>query len=257
MTGPGPTTPSSPSPERGVVRLAERDPDLFAELDDEARRAAEQRLLVRTMEVQPGPWPGALDGESDLFGLLILEGLLSRAVEIEGRESSELAGPGDLITPWIAQEGIMLPARVRIEVKQPAVLALLDRRFAQAVAPWPCVMETLMKRLVSRLRAFSAALTAAHFPRVDDRIRIVLWGYAERWGRVTPEGIVLPLNLTHRDIGGLVGARRPSVTTALGQLMARGDIERRVDGEWVLRGAPPRPREAQGEPLRFERSFSR
>jgi hypothetical protein len=35
------------------------------------------------------------------------------------------------------------------------------------------------------------------------------------------------------------GARRPSVTTALGQLIARGEIERRPDGGWILRGTPP------------------
>jgi DNA-binding GntR family transcriptional regulator len=46
----------------------------------------------------------------------------------------------------------------------------------------------------------------------------------------------------------MVGARRPSVTTALGQLMARGAIERRPDGGWILHGQPPRALET-GEPL--------
>jgi hypothetical protein len=41
----------------------------------------------------------------------------------------------------------------------------------------------------------------------------------------------------------MVGARRPSVTTALGQLMARGSVERRADGAWVLRGGPPERRD--------------
>jgi len=40
----------------------------------------------------------------------------------------------------------------------------------------------------------------------------------------------------------MVGARRPSVTTALGQLIARNEIERRPDGGWLLRGDPPEPR---------------
>jgi hypothetical protein len=48
----------------------------------------------------------------------------------------------------------------------------------------------------------------------------------------------------------MVGARRPSVTTALGQLMARGDLERRADGEWILRGDPPES--APAAPLRTE-----
>jgi CRP/FNR family transcriptional regulator, cyclic AMP receptor protein len=47
------------------------------------------------------------------------------------------------------------------------------------------------------------------------------------------------LRLSHRTLAGMVGARRPSVTTALGQLMARGELERRADGEWILRGAAP------------------
>jgi hypothetical protein len=45
------------------------------------------------------------------------------------------------------------------------------------------------------------------------------------------------------------------VTTALGQLMARGEIERRADGEWILRGAAPEVREQGVETgtVRFER----
>ena len=77
---------------------------------------------------------------------------------------------------------------------------------------------------------------------------------AERWGRVVPGGVLVSLRLSHRTLAGMVGARRPSVTTALGQLMARGEIERRADGEWILRGDPPeRRRAAAAGPVRFER----
>ena len=51
------------------------------------------------------------------------------------------------------------------------------------------------------------------------------------------------LRLPHRTLAGMVGARRPSVTTALGQLIARGEVERRPDGGWLLLGEPPEPRE--------------
>ena len=43
-------------------------------------------------------------------------------------------------------------------------------------------------------------------------------------------------------LASVVGARRPSVTTALGQLMGRNLIERRPDGGWLLHGDPPEPR---------------
>ena len=84
----------------------------------------------------------------------------------------------------------------------------------------------------------------AHLTRVDDRLLALLWCLAERWGRVVPGGVLVSLRLSHRTLAGMVGARRPSVTTALGQLMARGEIERRADGEWILRGDAPEARDA-------------
>jgi hypothetical protein len=50
----------------------------------------------------------------------------------------------------------------------------------------------------------------------------------------------------------MVGARRPSVTTALGQLISRGEIERRPDGGWLLRGEPP---EAHKRPAEHAPSY--
>jgi len=44
----------------------------------------------------------------------------------------------------------------------------------------------------------------------------------EAWGRVTPAGIRLPLSLPTRCLGGLVGARRPTVTLAWGQARRAG-----------------------------------
>jgi hypothetical protein len=72
---------------------------------------------------------------------------------------------------------------------------------------------------------------------VELRVLALLWHLAERWGRVGREGVVLPVKLTHETLGRFVGARRPSVTLAMGQLADDGLITRRDDGAWVL---PPR-----------------
>jgi hypothetical protein len=45
--------------------------------------------------------------------------------------------------------------------------------------------------------------------------------------------------LTHRILGQLVGARRPTVSTALSELAERKELVRRPDGSWLLRGDPP------------------
>lgn len=58
----------------------------------------------------------------------------------------------------------------------------------------------------------------------------MLWHLADRWGRVTPDGVIVPLKLTHEALGRLVGAQRPTVTLALGELVASGRVTRALTG---------------------------
>jgi hypothetical protein len=46
------------------------------------------------------------------------------------------------------------------------------------------------------------------------------------------------MTLSHRMLGQLVGARRPTVSTALGDLVRQGELTRRDDGTWLLTGKP-------------------
>ena len=67
----------------------------------------------------------------------------------------------------------------------------------------------------------------------------LLWHLAERWGRVCPHGVVVPVTLSHRMIGQIVSARRPTVSAAIGRLRDSGELIRRPDGTWLLTGEPP------------------
>ena len=55
---------------------------------------------------------------------------------------------------------------------------------------------------------------------------------------MTPAGVLVPLPLAHRTLASIVGARRPSVTTALGALRDDGRLERVPEG-WLLHGEAP------------------
>ena len=55
---------------------------------------------------------------------------------------------------------------------------------------------------------------------------------------MTSDGVAIPLTLSHRMLGQLVGARRPTVSTAIGELAERGELVRRADGTWLLKGDP-------------------
>jgi CRP-like cAMP-binding protein len=67
------------------------------------------------------------------------------------------------------------------------------------------------------------------------RLTLLLWHLAGRWGRVEPGGIRLALPLTHRLLGRLVGAERPSVSHALTRLAHSGLVTSR-DGALHLHG---------------------
>jgi CRP-like cAMP-binding protein len=83
------------------------------------------------------------------------------------------------------------------------------------------------------------SLAIAHHQRVDDRLLLTLWHLAERWGRVGPEGIMLPLPLSHQRLADLVGAHRPAVTSAMGSLTRQGAVSRHSDRTWIIHGSPP------------------
>ena len=58
---------------------------------------------------------------------------------------------------------------------------------------------------------------------------------ASRWGKIEAGGIRLPLPLTHRLLGRLIGAERPSVSHALARLARAGLVTGHGD-EWHLHG---------------------
>jgi hypothetical protein len=63
--------------------------------------------------------------------------------------------------------------------------------------------------------------------------------YATRYGLPLDFGVVLPVRLGHQQLADLVGSQRPSVSAHLGELARRGEVLRRADRTWLLRGSPP------------------
>jgi CRP/FNR family transcriptional regulator, cyclic AMP receptor protein len=153
---------------------------------------------------------------------------------------------------------VLLPRSIEWHALSSARLIVVDTALAVRAAQWPEVLAALLDRSVRRAERLGVMQAITHLTRVDDRLLALLWALAERWGRVVPGGVLVSLRLPHRTLAGMVGARRPSVTTALGHLMNRGQIERRADGAWILRGAPPEARPllaTDAEPLPMPRQI--
>jgi CRP/FNR family cyclic AMP-dependent transcriptional regulator len=116
---------------------------------------------------------------------------------------------------------------------------VLDRRFAAEMTRYPEITASLFDRLSERSLRLATTQAISQLTRVDRRLKALFWHLAERWGRVSGDGVIVPLALTHRILGQLVGARRPTVSTALSELAEREELTRRPDGSWLLRGDPP------------------
>jgi CRP-like cAMP-binding protein len=224
-----------------TVPLLEVDPDLGQLLAPERRASAERELLVTLTPLRPGTWDAARLEETDPghVGLLVLEGMMAREVVVADNVSTELIGPGDLIRPWrLEADPHLLPHAIRWTVLTPMRLALLDRAAALRLARYPEIGAVLIDRLNVRAQRLAVAQAISQVNRVERRLLALFWHLAERWGRVTATGVVVPLDLSHRVIGQLIGARRPTVSSALGELAHRGELLRRRDGTWALTGEP-------------------
>ena len=222
--------------------MLEAQPELIEGLDEEQAALARKHAVAVLETLEPGAWqPSArYDGGSGAIGLLVIDGMLTRDIHLAGRACSELLGPGDLLRPWDHEDGSGETVQWDSvwTVIETTRIAVLDERFAGVACRWPQLIAGLVSRTLRRSRWMAILLAISNLTRVDERVEALMWHLADRWGHVTPEGVVVPVQLTHEMLGRLVGAHRPSVTSALGDLQRAGTVVRRDDG-WVLSSAPP------------------
>lgn len=204
-------------------------PDLVDQLPAERAVRARHAVRARTLTVRRGHWAATADArESGAVGFLVIDGTLLRRVVAGHREGAELLGSGDLLQPAVEQGDVSWRAITD------ATLAVIDARVLADAGAVPELTAALLAAATSRTNTVARQLVVAQWSSVDERLVATLEMLADRWGVVTPEGLVLPGFLTHSVLAPLVGARRPSVTTALKRLSQSGAVRRAADGRWIV-----------------------
>ena len=189
--------------------------------------------LVPFLDVEVGPWvPTGPGAAPDAVGLLLVRGLVLQDLSLDRGGATELLGPGDLFRSAGPSE--LLPFGTVFTVASPARVAVLDGHLPAVLERWPQVGARIVAGAATRLRRQAMHRAVSQLPRVDERLLAMLWLLAERWGRVGPDGVFVELALTHELLGRLIGARRPTVTMAVGQLIEAGHLRRRLDRGYVL-----------------------
>ena len=234
----GGSPPRRPGSRALYAYLLDLDDDLGQELEVRMRFSARQHTTARLLDADTGEceleaWFEAVGGGP---GLLITDGLMAVETSVAGRTVTELLGRTDLLQPPEENDDDMIGGCATWRALSPTRLAILDADFLDRVRSWPPITHSLYRRVerrasdLSRLRAISCQ------PKLEVRLVLLLWHLASRWGRVEPAGIRLALPLTHRLMGQLVAAERPSISHALARLSQAGIVTGNA-GDWHLHGS--------------------
>jgi CRP-like cAMP-binding protein len=223
--------PRRPEPSALYAYLLDADDELAEEFDVRGRVAVRQLATARVLQMGVGDCD-----LSDWFeiasqgpGLLILDGLVAFETRTGDRAAAELLGAGDLLQAPSLPTDELLERSCKWRALRPTRFALLDADFVDRVRPFPQVVRALVSRACRRTAELDVLRAITSQPRLEVRLVLLLWHLAARWGRVEPSSVRLCLPLTHRLLGQLVAAERPSISHALKRLAQAGLISGSTD----------------------------
>ncbi len=223
------------------VQLVDVDPDFVRSIpEDERDQARSVKLLA--IDVSEGEFDPAetLTVAGGWYGLLV-EGMVNFSARIGDHVALRVLGPAAVV-PALEVPRSGTGAHAQWSMAVPGRLAVLGEDFLHAARRWPSLFTNLLVRIHEQTEQLVTQLALCQLPRVEDRLLAMLWLLSESWGKVTSAGTVVPLHFTHEALGAMVGARRSTVTLALGKLTEGGAIVERDSG-WLLVEPPPQQHE--------------
>ncbi|MGZ4171729.1 MAG: helix-turn-helix domain-containing protein [Solirubrobacteraceae bacterium] len=223
--------PRRPEPSALYTYLLDADDELAEEFDVRGRVAVRQLATARVLQVGVGDCDlsGWFDIASHGPGLLILDGLMAFETQTGDRVATELLGAGDLLQAPSLPTDVLLERSCHWRALRPTRFALLDEDFVDRVRPFPQVVRALVSRACRRTVELDVLRAITSQPRLEVRLVLLLWHLAARWGRVEPSSVRLCLPLTHRLLGQMVAAERPSISHALKRLAHAGLVSGSTD----------------------------
>jgi CRP/FNR family transcriptional regulator, cyclic AMP receptor protein len=229
-----PDAATAARPGVATVALTRLDPELLDAVGGVQGGRAERALLARGYRFTPGPidltaggWPAST------FALLLLRGSVIHQTRAGTGRMIAFLSSGDLLMPFSPHRP-QVSGRVSVSATEEVLLAALDQRFLQAAAIWPALMIIIQQRLAEQQHRLAVHGAICQLPRVEQRVIALMWHLADRFGKVTADGIHITRALNHQSLAELVGARRPTITLALKTLREHDHLHRRPNGTWLL-----------------------
>ena len=195
---------------------------IFADLDESTLARLAERCVSRTV----GAGHALFSTGEECRGLYIVESGRVRIYRTssEGKEQVLASGPGRPVAELALFDGGAYPASATT-IEETRLVFLPRADFELLYRTHPDIADAIIRGLGRRLRHLVHVAETLAFRDVAARLALLLVGYAERAGRDTPAGTVVPLERTQEELAIEIGAARESVSRALKQLRQRGLIQ--------------------------------
>ena len=203
---------------------------LFAALDAEGA-AALHASLTQT-EVGKGEVL-FVEGEPGDHMYVIVDGKVKLGqTSSDGRETLlGVLGPGEMFGELsLFDPGVRTSTATALT--DVTVLGLGHDQLKPWLAGRPEVAAALLQALARRIRRTNEAMADLVFSDVPGRVAKALMDLGEKFGTVTPEGLMVTHDMTQEELAQLVGASRETVNKALADFAQRGWI--RLESRQVL-----------------------
>ena len=150
----------------------------------------------------------------------------------DGRESLlSILGPGEMFGELsLFDPGLRTSTATALT--DATVLGLGNDQLRPWLTGRPEVAAALLQALAQRLRRTNEAMADLVFSDVPGRVAKALMDLGEKFGTVTPEGLLVTHDMTQEELAQLVGASRETVNKALADFAQRGWI--RLESRQVL-----------------------
>lgn len=202
------------------------------------------------------------EGEPSTHILLVIDGWLRvTASSANGHEGLlALRGPGEVVGELAAIDGRTRSARVST-MSAARLLAVRSADFRAFLERTPGAALALVAVLAERLRIADRRRLEAAAHTVPERLARLLLDLAEQHGTERPDGTVIAIGLSQRELAGSVGASREAVARVLKDLrdravvttdrrsvvVRRPEVLRRIAGSVHSVTDPPRRPSPRGE----------
>ncbi|HSE45407.1 MAG TPA: Crp/Fnr family transcriptional regulator [Gemmatimonadales bacterium] len=143
----------------------------------------------------------------------------------DGREQTlRLIAAGETFGEVPVMDNGAMP--VTVEALEPSEVLLVPAGpFRRLMVSHPEVAQSLLTYFARRLRAFTEMVEAISLQTVQARLARYLYQLAREEGQETPDGILVPREITQQDLASLVGSVREVVSRTLKVMDEDGVVE--------------------------------